>query len=455
MDRTEALEILGVDETTDRKSIRRAYLRLVKKHKPDQDPEGFQRVREAYETASQLSFDLWTQFTASSVDIERPAPTPAHESPNQPSSSPAETTPENRETQTPEPQPIQVVLDEEDLFALRVLGSPGDLDDDELARLLSSGDPVLILRAANLRTAGGTDDAHLEELVAAGLAAVGPVDPVPLEASLRLVPRLVERQQLDLANRLLQAARESLGLQGGRAALNSETILFYYLLEEFVQLPEDFPESARKIILRGLATGDLIAADDELMEWAGKNPYAARAGAAQLQGLPELGRYFGVSLDVPDSSATASFDPFRMVSIVMMILAINVLPRACNQSRSYSTTPPAPKITAGSYQSDLGAACGTKLPVGTPVDLPCAKAYQVIQILTERDCSSILPDTGDSYLLDLERLTGEISEDGWSATRQKLERLTADRLRPAWQRLETTCLFARANMTEETRPNDE
>ncbi len=49
MDLPEARELLGVDAGTDAKSIKRAYLRAVKRHKPERDPEGFQRVREAYQ----------------------------------------------------------------------------------------------------------------------------------------------------------------------------------------------------------------------------------------------------------------------------------------------------------------------------------------------------------------------------------------------------------------------
>jgi len=47
--RTEALELLGVQPGCDRKTARRAYLRGIKAHKPEQDPEGFQRVRAAWE----------------------------------------------------------------------------------------------------------------------------------------------------------------------------------------------------------------------------------------------------------------------------------------------------------------------------------------------------------------------------------------------------------------------
>jgi len=45
----EARALLGVEPDADPKTVRRAYLRAVKKHKPERDPDGFQRVREAYE----------------------------------------------------------------------------------------------------------------------------------------------------------------------------------------------------------------------------------------------------------------------------------------------------------------------------------------------------------------------------------------------------------------------
>lgn len=47
----EAWEILGVGAGTDNKAVRRAYLRLLKTHKPETDPVGFQRLRAAFERA--------------------------------------------------------------------------------------------------------------------------------------------------------------------------------------------------------------------------------------------------------------------------------------------------------------------------------------------------------------------------------------------------------------------
>lgn len=45
--------ILGIQKTADHKTIRRAYAVLVKKVRPDSDPKGFMRLREAYEDALQ------------------------------------------------------------------------------------------------------------------------------------------------------------------------------------------------------------------------------------------------------------------------------------------------------------------------------------------------------------------------------------------------------------------
>ena len=43
--------ILGIAPTRDEAAIKRAYAQLLKKHRPDRDPDGFIRLREAYEMA--------------------------------------------------------------------------------------------------------------------------------------------------------------------------------------------------------------------------------------------------------------------------------------------------------------------------------------------------------------------------------------------------------------------
>ncbi len=52
MELEDARAQLGVDSTTDARALRRAYLRALKLHPPERDPEGFRRVRDAFEVLS-------------------------------------------------------------------------------------------------------------------------------------------------------------------------------------------------------------------------------------------------------------------------------------------------------------------------------------------------------------------------------------------------------------------
>lgn len=41
--------VLGIDESADDAAVRAAYLAAVRKSPPDRDPDGFRRIRDAYE----------------------------------------------------------------------------------------------------------------------------------------------------------------------------------------------------------------------------------------------------------------------------------------------------------------------------------------------------------------------------------------------------------------------
>jgi hypothetical protein len=58
--------ILGLPADADTRSIKRQYATLLKQTRPDEDPEGFQRLREAYEHA--LSIKEWEQLHEESSD---------------------------------------------------------------------------------------------------------------------------------------------------------------------------------------------------------------------------------------------------------------------------------------------------------------------------------------------------------------------------------------------------
>lgn len=58
-------EILGINSTSNDKTIRNAYLQLVKKYPPDRDPERFKKIAEAYEAVkdenSRLEYYLFNR----------------------------------------------------------------------------------------------------------------------------------------------------------------------------------------------------------------------------------------------------------------------------------------------------------------------------------------------------------------------------------------------------------
>lgn len=55
MDRIEIFQILGIEETKDEKQIKNAYRRKLSVTNPEDDPEGFKRLRTAYEEACRLA----------------------------------------------------------------------------------------------------------------------------------------------------------------------------------------------------------------------------------------------------------------------------------------------------------------------------------------------------------------------------------------------------------------
>ena len=65
----EAFAVLGVEMSADHDAIRRAYLRRLHACGPERDPEGFKRLRQAFEIAASC------RDTDKPVDAPTPAPT--------------------------------------------------------------------------------------------------------------------------------------------------------------------------------------------------------------------------------------------------------------------------------------------------------------------------------------------------------------------------------------------
>jgi len=62
-------EILGLEPTLDRAAIKRAYFVLLPRHAPHADPEGFRRLRDAYELL--MGPGLVGAWSSARVDVAR------------------------------------------------------------------------------------------------------------------------------------------------------------------------------------------------------------------------------------------------------------------------------------------------------------------------------------------------------------------------------------------------
>ncbi|MFM0417799.1 J domain-containing protein [Paraburkholderia aromaticivorans] len=57
-------DVLGIESNADERAVRRAYARLLKQQRPDEDAEAFQRLRYAYESALQMASGTAAQESA-------------------------------------------------------------------------------------------------------------------------------------------------------------------------------------------------------------------------------------------------------------------------------------------------------------------------------------------------------------------------------------------------------
>ncbi|MBF0676318.1 J domain-containing protein [Pseudomonas sp.] len=245
-------EILGLKADADLRSIKRRYAQLLKIHRPDEDPQGFQRLREAYEQALLACEEEGSEPPFASLMVEAPASSRAQlpEAPlPQPAILPVESAP---------------VSDSEPAFP-DMLGLSPEALDQLLAQAESAGRRVLF-----------------EQALLAQCARAAEARPV-LEWALQRLDWFGGGQCVDLSLAPLQAVANRLcqwGLQELEALLGSDqshaflTRLNDLLREHWLQAVDRRAAFQRRLVpllLKAPGGAELFEPVCELLGWSHEN----------------------------------------------------------------------------------------------------------------------------------------------------------------------------------------
>ncbi len=305
----EARALLGVDAEVTPRELRRAYLRGVKGSPPERDPEGFARIREAFELLERVAEGV--VFSEALAERLRSAAQEA----------------------TPEPPPPRAP-------------APSSA---EAERLRSEGRPLEAAELTHEFLAEGRDGGRL--------------NPEDLDVALELLLDLHRALLLSEARRLqaeLEAAVAALGvelawMQDGRAVR-------WALARDLGALPDDFPSVLRSTLARGAQLGDWTAVGIELRRLELQDGRAALlVGRLLSERAPQLSAPIQAMLDAmerrqrEEAEQTASGGAFMwvrlLVPLVLVILLVGQttsLPRCPRHSRvpPQSSTALVPSIPA-------------------------------------------------------------------------------------------------------------
>lgn len=110
--------LLGVPRDVSERDLRRAYARLIRAYKPEQFPEHFRRIREAYEAARSYA-SYFRAFTAPADSSDRSAKSPPA---GEPVATPCEDVESGPDLPTPRPRPPSFEEDLDEAWAWTIDG---------------------------------------------------------------------------------------------------------------------------------------------------------------------------------------------------------------------------------------------------------------------------------------------------------------------------------------------
>lgn len=404
----EARAWLEVDEATSPDAVRRAYLRKVKEHKPERDPEGFRRTREAYECLTRgapILVRASDGAPGAGAPDEGPyrVPSPPEPEADDPFWSLLEALDEEedpderiatlRAAALERPDDVRVVLElerelseaDEPELAVEVLREAGArglagvdpilfrchlerLNDEELARLETSPLPdAPRLRALALVLASRPNEAVA--LAEHALRGDGPPS-----AWLELVFSLYEHRARPQARAVLGAIQKRVAERGEGMRLPTHVQLSLLLASQLSQVDRRLDDGVLAIIARGLGTGALGDARENLLALRRREPHACWEAAKLLRSdAPALAQQFGTVLADDDEKPirAAGRPPFWALFMVLPLLRVCASIMHAPDTSSAYHRPSTYDVTPASHghrdrdRADVSE--GSDLPVASPV----------------------------------------------------------------------------------------
>ncbi|MFO0554290.1 MAG: J domain-containing protein [Polyangiaceae bacterium] len=304
----EAVACLGLEEPFSQADARRAYLRLLKRHKPESDPQGFMRVREAYDIVNDVARDE-ARDEAPDEGFAQPAPEPPAPAPEAPATEPQPPAPEPT---APEPAAPE---------------SPA-------AEPPRAGKPLTPKQAAKVLR---------KMLDQARLDATAPTPPVDA-AVITLLALLQKPEHERQASRLYEAIRQYAEHAHVGRVLSPPGLIAWGLTQSLWENRSAIPANLRPPLARAIRAGRPDLAANWLIDFATNEPLRARQLHEELtREAPQLAQLFGQWLLPPRANPPTKprGTPVRYWPLYLVFIGLSrVLASAGNcSSPSYRPTP--------------------------------------------------------------------------------------------------------------------
>ena len=494
MDLDEARAVLGLDGNIDADSLRRAYLRTLKRFKPERDPEGFQRVRAAYERLEAAPWAWSRPSPADAADARTAQPATVLEparADSGPPESPATTLDaaagDGHEAYLgPLFDPVDAAADaaarveilqratreradvaevfHELASELRFVGAegweaeaaealragaaaghpscaqrlraehPDALDDEDLDALRAERSPgSQRVLAHALAGRGRWDDAAdiATDAIARDRMTIGATaDPAQW---LDLVLRLHQDGAVDAAVRVDRAMRAQVRSAASAASMSPFAQLRFELTRQLGELHRSFPASLRAEIASAIREGDLDLAAEEASDLRERDPSRANAAADALRDhAPDLARVLAPVLSPRHAPAKSTSDPsVRGVTGFVIFLFIMVM----NIGRTCSNWRDHPSAIVGTGTSARSSSELTSSPLSGAGSHPRSEHVAALLAL-QRVCAGGSTDACNAawrWLPAYEDGRCTVAEQARDAVQAALETPPSDRLSDRWR----------------------